>query len=532
MSRSQYQRTIPAGATVRVDDLTGNGIAGIYTTQTGSTLVSATSTPGTTLTLWLDSDVTFKARVTVVPTGDRPYLLDTLVNKSGKIVVPVDTVSLTAEVDRATAAEDSKIDKAISPQVQALALTPVMTTPLTVTAQAGSGGLEFATSTITGTLVDPSWKPTTTYPAGAQVLHPTDVKTVIRRVASGASAATFDTAEAAKWAVLPLGAQATFPMRWNCGFLYRKTLQGTCYGPRAPKQVGDAQETDSEIKGVQWSYDFDWYTVAGALEIPVYHTGQVRLVVDGKYSSAAPVIGAGGFQWQNIKFSGVAAGFHRVRVEIAGQWCWTGGVKIATADRVFPPSLPASKKFVIVSDSYGEGLTGVANSGTAIQDVRAYPYLLAKILGFTDYVGSAIGQTGFTVLANKTYMDRLADIIALQPEYLLIQGSGNDSPNRDTTMGPAALAFFQAVKAGCPKTKIVATGVPGWTVSQTIADAMTATLRTQATAAGIDFIDTTGWAASAASVLAADNNHPSYAGSEYLAWRFAAALAALWRLHV
>lgn len=423
-------------------------------------------------------------------------------------------------------------NSAVSPQVQALGPTPVMATPLTVTAQAGSGGLEFATSTITGTLVDPSWKPTTAYPVGAQVLHPTDVKTVIRRATSGTSAATFDATEAAKWTTMPLGAQATYPMRWNCGFVYRKALQGVCFGPRAPKRVGDAQETDSEIKGVQWSIDFDWYTAAGALEVPIYHTGQMRFVVDGQYVSAVPTIGAGGFQWQNIKLSGVAAGFHRVRIEIAGQWCWTGGIKVATADRIFPPSLPASKKFVIVSDSYGEGLTGVANSGTAIQDVRAYPYLLAKILGFTDYVGSAIGQTGFTVLTGLTYMDRLSDIVALQPDYLLIQGSGNDSPNRDTTMAAAALAFFQAVRAGCPKTKIVATGVPGWTVSQTIADAMTATLRAQAVAAGIDFIDTTGWASNAASVLAADNNHPSYAGSEYLARRFAAELAGRWRLSV
>jgi hypothetical protein len=181
-----------------------------------------------------------------------------------------------------------------SPVLQPLADTPVGS-GMTVAAQTANGQLLSATSTVTGTLFTPEWLPSTVYRAGQVVFDPsvvvgtgTSTNALIQRIANGTSRASYDATEAALWTAAPTGARVDHPIRWNTGILARMQCNGGAnnYGwyPRAPKRA-DAQELQYAIQPTNWSVDFDWYTAAGALEVPVVDATQVRFIVDGKYAA-------------------------------------------------------------------------------------------------------------------------------------------------------------------------------------------------------------------------------------------------------
>lgn len=419
-------------------------------------------------------------------------------------------------------------------RVRALGDTPVSASPPTVTVQTGAGLLTQATSTVTGTLVHARWTAATYYPIGAVVLDPTAYTTKWRRNTSGTSGSAFDATEQAQWTVVPDSTKVQNPIRWNATFLRwsennASDATGQGFIPRAPARTDGSETGQYTFQPTQWSLDFDWYTSAGALEIPVYDRTQVRFIVDGQYVSATPTnaVTTSDFNWKYIKLSGVAAGYHRVRVEV-GSSSFCAGVKIATGDVLYPPSLPTSASFCILGDSYIEGATDV--SGTTTADLRGYGAQLARLLGFSNYVPLGIAATGFSLSGTQKYLGRISDVNALQPDYLLIQGSLNDYGNRSTTLTSEVQSFLSALTAlNLTKTRVLFSGAPYYGTSPNI-PVYNAIIKPLIVAAGYDFLDTDDWGPGPSAFNGADAVHPTAMGHDYLARRYAAALSGKWGL--
>lgn len=429
----------------------------------------------------------------------------------------------TAAAARATLAVNEV--NTTTPMLQALRDNPVAS-GLTVALQADATTPAGATSTVTGAFYTADWKASTFYPTGAQVLKVSDGLTVLQRIAAGTSRASYDGTEAALWTELADGAQVTYPMRYNTSFIRKRTLIQPTWGQRPGQTVDDGQEAD--FTNCSWTIDFDWYTTGGALEVCLYDLSGCRFIVDGQYASATQT-GYGGstdFHFRNAKLSGVAAGYHRVRIEVGGKWASIAGVKIATADVIYPPSIPRTKKLAVIGDSYAEGFTD--SSGDAVTTDN-YVNKVAQCLGFSDVANISKSQTGFTVTSDAPYGPRIDDMVLLQPDYLLIVGTINDSANVATTMPAAAQAMYADALTRLPNTKIIATGAPTFFASNE--DAITAALKTAWAAAGGDpamFVDTTQWGNVPAAYIS--GFHPTILGHKYLASRFAPELAARWRL--
>jgi lysophospholipase L1-like esterase len=183
--------------------------------------------------------------------------------------------------------------------------------------------------------------------------------------------------------------------------------------------------------------------------------------------------------------------------------------------------VPNVPRVAIEHDSYGVGAIGTTSTVSFAQ-VTGYSASLARALGL-QHRGHSTSGSGIRVANTSKYINRIADLVAAQPEYVLVMGSVNDIPNRATRLPAEAATYFQALKASnLPDTKILAVGVITFALSGTQgpagADATTAVLKAAATAAGIDFLDTTGRSPANAAMVAGggDNLHATLLGAQYL----------------
>lgn len=446
---------------------------------------------------------------------------------------PVSTAQAAADAavlsSAASFATAAAVPKTV-PQMQALRDIPVAA-GLTIASQATGSTLAGATSSVTGTLMVPQWTASTYYPTDAQTLNPSDGLTVIKRTAGGTSRSTYDSTEQALWTSLAQGAHVTFPMRYSGGFLRKRTASASdTFAPRSPKFTDGTEETLWQPN--PWSIDFDWYTTGGALEVPIYDTTAIRFIIDGQYAAAAQTqpVTTSDFKFRYIKLSGVSAGTHRVRIEVGSNWASIGGIKIATGDVISPPSLPRSKRFAMIGDSYCSGYTG---SGPITVNLDSYAPQLARILGFSDVINEGVAGSGFILAATQVYGPRIDDMVLLAPDYLFIQGTANDFTNIATLPTVAQTVYADALTR-LPNTKIVASGAFSF-LSVSNSNAITAVLKTAWAAAGGDptnFIDTTNWPTTTAGFIGPDSNHPTLAGHKYLALRLTHELASRWNLPI
>lgn len=430
-----------------------------------------------------------------------------------------------------------------SDQMRDLAAYP-LATGLTITTQTAGGNLGTAVSTVTGTVLTPLWTASTYYPAGSTVLDPTNTQwslSTLVRTTAGTSGTTYDATEQGKWTTRTGGGPTGYPVRYNAARLRSSEGNGVpMFIPRDRHKTDNSENNQYALRPQQWSIDFDWYTVAGALEVPVFGQCQVRFIVDGKYVSAAPTIpipatpNTAEFNWRHIKLSGATAGLHRVRVEFGGIQPQMAGVKIATADRLFPPSIPPTKSLVLFGDSIAEGAAAVdSTSAPLTADVRGYGFQLGKLLGISNYYSLAVSASGYTLPATQAFAAGIQDIAALAPDYVLVASTGNDQNNLATL--PTAIADFctqlKAALVNLPNTKVVISGVPIYGSAPSVAETINPIIKTAVEAAGLTYLDTTSWSYNMpAGLISNDTLHPTVTGAEYVARRYAAALSPIWNI--
>jgi len=103
----------------------------------------------------------------------------------------------------------------------------------------------------------------------------------------------------------------------------------------------------------------------------------------------------------------------------------------------------------------------------------------AELVGNDNFANLGVGGTGFVYNgAGLTYIQRLADVVALNPDVVWIQGAYNDSTANGVTASqllPAALAYYQALRAALPNALIIQAGTGGG-VTPTVLQAVDAVL--------------------------------------------------------
>jgi lysophospholipase L1-like esterase len=270
----------------------------------------------------------------------------------------------------------------------------------------------------------------------------------------------------------------------------------------------------------------------------------VQIEVDGQRIAATStpfVTPATAERWFTVDFTGVRQVRH-FRVE---GWGSAGmrGVSVGALDKVWPPSKADLIRAAVVGDSItAQQGSGLPNGGFA--------YHLGKLLGWTDVRAVGLGGTGFINPStySSTFGDatRVADVVATNPDVLVIPASSNDAGNTAGAVTAAALATYQAYRAALPKVPIICGGVWGgatgplstWIAVETAAQAAftswadpnswfvpVSTDPTGAWVTGTGHLGATnGTGNSDVYVGAADTTHPSEDGHLYLARRYANAI--------
>jgi lysophospholipase L1-like esterase len=268
------------------------------------------------------------------------------------------------------------------------------------------------------------------------------------------------------------------------------------------------------------------------------------LEVDGRPVSSTPIslAAANPTGLVRIDFGGVRKP-RLIRYESYGGLGVTGGVWHNAGDSFWRPA--EGLRLAVVGDSLAAGTGSTLPNGT-------YTHILGKLLGFSDVWNVAIGGTGFVSLNGQNTFgsaQRVADVVAADPDVLLIPASQNDV-GQDVTA--AALATFRAYRAALPGVPMILGGIhPASTGPdpslQATEDQVKAAFdafadplaywvpvsRATDTGQGKPWIWGTGTVAAVnqtgnADVFeGADGAHPTQAGHTYLGYRYAQAIREL-----
>ncbi len=221
-----------------------------------------------------------------------------------------------------------------------------------------------------------------------------------------------------------------------------------------------------------------------------------------------------------------------------------GGIKINANDTISPVR-QKYPKIAWLGDSWTEG---VAGTGYGTDWLSGTPYQATALLGCGVPFMAGQGSTGYVsvgVYENVTNFGnsaRVAPIVAVDPDALVIWGSINDGSYTDTQVQNAAYTLFKTLQSQIPRTKILAVGVQARGAFTTTQDrANNLGIKAAAAAAGVPFLSPVeeGWIEGAGKYGATtgmgnadvmigpdpDGAHLQQAGCDYYARRIAAWIA-------
>lgn len=260
-----------------------------------------------------------------------------------------------------------------------------------------------------------------------------------------------------------------------------------------------------------------------------------RIWVDGQPHQAAMQAGSAsaGATLVRVQFSGRAN--RHIRIE--GTAYEFGGVRIGPTDSLWRTSMPKGPRVMVLGDSF---VGGVGGDGA----FRGFAAIMGQRLGWRDIWPQSVGGTGYVNPGgNVTYRDRVqADIIARNPDVVVVQGSVNDlgyGGLSNAQIGAEAAALYAAIKAGVPKALLVVL-LPFPMYATSAFDALRDAIKTAATGVADVIVDpiAEGWFSGTGKVGAttgignadryrnADGVHPSTEGHAYIGMRLAAVISA------
>jgi lysophospholipase L1-like esterase len=182
-------------------------------------------------------------------------------------------------------------------------------------------------------------------------------------------------------------------------------------------------------------------------------TGNITAKVNDKYVSLTPtaVPNNGALNYYSLTFA--AAGTYRIDVIIdnvlnSGRFggCWTG----SKTDTVYPAPIRGGKRIIFLGDSVTSATGGGNQSAGFVQ-------CFAEYMGYDDVWPAGIGGTGLTNngSGSLTYIQRVQqDVLAFNPDEIIIQGFYNDGSNTSVNVQTALLSLIQTIQQTLPNVRI------------------------------------------------------------------------------
>jgi lysophospholipase L1-like esterase len=126
------------------------------------------------------------------------------------------------------------------------------------------------------------------------------------------------------------------------------------------------------------------------------------------------------------------------------------GVYIGPNDTIYPTARPRGPFTIFMGDSFTEG-TGADGW------YNGYASTIGRMLGW-DYWTSGSGGTGYLNAGTRIkFQDRVQrDVIAHDPEIVILQGGQNDTTFQPNEVEAAAELLFKTVTAGLPNALVIA----------------------------------------------------------------------------
>ncbi|MDX1951873.1 MAG: SGNH/GDSL hydrolase family protein [Verrucomicrobiota bacterium] len=262
--------------------------------------------------------------------------------------------------------------------------------------------------------------------------------------------------------------------------------------------------------------------------------GKYRIKVGNEYVSLNIASGPpadGNFYWVRVTFPN--SQLRTITLEAIG--LAFGGVIVADGEQIKRPERELGPRCIILGDSFTEGL-------------GSYAQRLATVMNWEVW-GSGVGGTGYINAGpggRVKFADRVqADVIANNPEIVIVAGGINDAAFSRDSIFNAATALYDLLLTNLPNTRIVVIG-PWWSRGNPPDFLLRArdAVRDAAQSRSLLFIDpvvgqNTGWITGTGNIaepqgdgnadiyISSDSTHPTDLGHQYLAVRLGAELQTL-----
>jgi hypothetical protein len=180
--------------------------------------------------------------------------------------------------------------------------------------------------------------------------------------------------------------------------------------------------------------------------------GNITAKVDGKYVSLAPtaVPANGSLNFYSLTFA--APGVHRIDfiVDNVLNSFHFGGIWAGKTDTVVPAPINGGKRILVMGDSI-TAATGATNQSAG------WVQCFAEYMGYDDVWPAGVGGTGLlnTGAGSVTYQTRVqSDIIAFNPDEVIIEGFYNDGTFTGAQVQAALLSLVKIIMAALPACRI------------------------------------------------------------------------------
>ena len=258
--------------------------------------------------------------------------------------------------------------------------------------------------------------------------------------------------------------------------------------------------------------------------------GTYQIWVDGlpvTLNQAAGAAADGNLYYRLVTFASAAV--RRIRVHMGASY-YFGGVRVGPNYTVWNITTPVRPFGIAFGDSLFEGSSSVAGMGPS-----CCAFEMGRVLGLNLWASGA-GGTGY--IANGggggkvKFEDRVqADVIANNPEIVIVFGGVNDTSSSYDQIYAAADSFYSTLQGGLPKAKIFVIGchAPSTPIAAVRAECNRA-LSNLCQKRGLIFINpqgmftgifSTAGSGSANLYIASDGIHPTPDGHRYYGRRLA-----------